>query len=435
MLDNEIYNITIDNINYQIKISNIHKLLTMDDESFKKICTNKNIKMLYNIPKEYFIYACYSYYRDLNNKVQITPQISRRISILGHHELVDFEAINKDIKTIDAVYNTVEVNQVIKSMITKDMPNTLTTLEKAIYIYIKMCQIFTYDREYFALNQTYDKTIDYITTLNQDNLEIACFEFVVIYGQMLEQLGINFRSYYGNKQNRYEFRELIDDGTDQYGKNHAYTEFRVGKFLIDADSTESIFEGDLVLAKLHKQLNGLKCLNSNRDTQEEFNEIYTKVYNIIKQQNKSSYINEKYLNKVKELSLEERITIFLNEAAKTTLEGMDACSYLILLKRELFTQEELLSNIKINAIRNNQPDNSKSADLITIITTNINGFEIDYDNNKYYIYTPNKELIPTNYTYIQRQFNNEIFQYVRIQDPSIPSIVEPGIMSSYRKKH
>ena len=265
------YIISIDNHVYIIPISVIYDFMVLDDESFKKICIDKQQSTINGIPKEHFAYACINYISDekTKNSMFIKPQICRHYKMLLYYELIDFEAVNKDLKIVDKVYNKIDLDENVKKLITGDMPENITLLEKAIYIYIRMCQVFTYDGEFFSQDQSYKKELSYISTISLNNVQLTCFEFSVIYGKLLAEIGINFRSYYGQKQKIYELRDLMDDGELSYGQKHAFTEFRVGKYLVDADAMESILEGDLYNAKMSLPLNGIQCLNSNRETQEE----------------------------------------------------------------------------------------------------------------------------------------------------------------------
>ena len=171
--ENDSYKISIDGKLYKIPISLMVEFMSKDDEEFKNACLKSN--EFYNIPKEHFAYACITYISEKKNhdsRFQ-TPLIRRHFSMLLHYELVDFEAVNKDLEIIDRVYNKVEINKKIKDLIIQGIPYNYSTLEKAIYIYIKMCQLFTYDREFFSQNQSYSKDLSYITTINVSNLEHA----------------------------------------------------------------------------------------------------------------------------------------------------------------------------------------------------------------------------------------------------------------------
>ena len=74
---------------------------------------------------------------------------------------------------------------------------------------------------------------------------------------------------------------------EAYGAGHANLEFRSDKFLVSADSVTSILQGDIMQAKLNQPLVGLKCVNRNQQTQQEFKQSLTKMYQLNAQQEKS----------------------------------------------------------------------------------------------------------------------------------------------------
>ena len=438
ILKNE-YSINIDNIEYTIPVADMFDFMTLPDDEFKKVCTDKQISKVHNIPKEHFAFACINYMSEKNNRDSrfATPQICRRFKILLHYELIDFEAVNHDLEIVDKVYNKIELSNEVKEMIIKNKPSELSLLETAIYIYIKMCQTFTYDREFFSQNQTYKKELSYITTISPNNLEVTCFEFAVIYGQLLANIGINFRSYYGKKQRIYELRSIMDNGEKEYGQKHAFTEFRVGKFLIDADAMESILEGDLIDSKLYLPLNGLQCINSNRETQEEFEQTLNKVYTIIKSEKKLPQIDKSYLEHIEDLSYLNRINILQKQINLLNLKGLDAYSYIVNMKRKLYTEEELKSNLNIRIIRTNNPEDiNKNADVLMIITINKRDFELNDFNNEYYILTPENELIPITYEKLKSKFINGEFEYISITDATIPDItsISHNSVKTFKRK-
>ena len=420
--ENDIYVISIDGKIYNIPISIMLDFMNKSDEDFKNICLNSQI--IAGIPKEHFAFACTNYLSEKNNHDSRFdhPIIRRHYNILLNYELIDFESINKDLDIIDKVYDKVELKKEVKDLITSRIPQDYNTLEKAIYIYIKMCELFTYDREYFSQNQSYQKDLDYISTISSSNLEIVCFEFVVIYAQLLSEIGVNFRSYYGNKQKIYELRSIMDSGELSYGQKHAFTEFRVGKFLVDADAMESILEGDLVNVKIHKPLNGIQCLNSNQETQREFDEIVKKVYENFKLENKTHYtLNNSYLNHLEDLNINERLTIFLKQINLINLTGLDAYGTILELKRILFTKDEQKNNFIMSIIKNNEPDD-KQTDIVAIISINPDNFDYYPERTQYYILYPNMKSIETNIHYLENAFNNRVFEYINDKTPTIPNI-------------
>ena len=57
--------------------------------------------------------------------------------------MIDIEAINEITETDNPNIDKIKINPELKEDIKKNMPSELTTLEKAIYTYIKLCKILT----------------------------------------------------------------------------------------------------------------------------------------------------------------------------------------------------------------------------------------------------------------------------------------------------
>ena len=77
-------------------------------------------------------------------------------------------------------YFDVKIDSDLEQAIIEGMPEDVTELEKAIYIYIKMCKLLTYDDEYYAVNQTGIATvkrrnIDFVSSITLKNNKVVCF--------------------------------------------------------------------------------------------------------------------------------------------------------------------------------------------------------------------------------------------------------------------
>lgn len=318
------------------------------------------------------------------------------------------------------------------------MPEESTDLEKAIYIYIKMCKLLTYDEEYYAVNQRgkaieKHQSIDHVSTITPENNKVVCYEFNVIYSKLLNQLGLNFSS---------DYKSLIGE---YYGGSHSNLEFRSDKFLVQADSVTTILNGDIMQAKLNQPLVGLKCINKNKQTQQEFKESVTKMYKLIAEQEKSISENHevehiqtidelleeysKSTNNIKDVSFEERLSILIDKVNSTAMVGVDSLSYVLQLRKVLFTEEQRDNNLKVTIVKNSEPfDLETTAMASAIFTLNDQGFEENPEQNIYYYYNPNQELIPITKEELQDRFNQGVLSYIQDSDPKIPGIKEDGGM-------
>lgn len=432
---NNHYNIEIEGKQYSIPIEQIISFLQLSDEQFDNICENKEIKEINGIPKEYFIYATFRFFKEnrpMDNFI-IPNNIIDRIRNIGSLQKIDLQAINTHLTTTDTKYQNIQINNEFEKAITTGMPENLTDLEKTIYIYIKMCKLLTYDDEYYAVNQKgiateKHKSTDYISSITLKNNKVVCFEFNLIYSKLLNELGIHFSS---------EYKNLMGEA---YGEGHANLEFRSDKFLVNADSVTSILQGDIMRAKLNQPLVGIRCVNINNQTQHEFKEALDKMYQLIAQQEKEQQeqpriqtldeLLEEYstiTNNIQDISLNERVTILIEKINSTGMTGIDSMSYILQLRKIIFTEEQRKSNISVTIVRNNEPlEEEKIAMVSAIITINEQGFEENPNGNIYYFYNPNHELTTITLEELQTSFNEEILAYVDENDPRIPGIIESG---------
>lgn len=422
---NGIYKIDIENNNYSINISDILEFMNLNSKEFVNICYLKDIETLYNIKKEYFIYAAFKFFINTNalENFILPKNILNNIIDIYQSNHIDLEAINRYLETKDTIYKKVNIDASLKEYLLKDMPNNFNTLEKAIYVYIRMCKTLTYNEEYFAVNQATAvtqkyKNIDYISKINLNNNEVVCYQFSAIYSKLLNELGINFRTYYHNMQE------------ENYGSGHPYLEFRVDNYLVNADSIIYILKGDLVLAKLNRPLNGIKCINKSKYTQNLFNETLNKVYSlIVKEEN--SLIKENFedlleeyshiTKNIKDISIFEKLNILVKKVNSKKLSGIDAYSYALKLRKILFTKEEMENKININIVRNNEPNKKDViASTITIISVNEDNF--NNDDTLYYYFYPNNELMYVSKEELEFNFKHNVLDYIKYNDKKIPGL-------------
>ena len=434
------YDIEIDGNKYSIPIKTLIDIMQLPIEDFDNLCFNPKNKDIDGILNEHIIYAAYQFLKESKALEDYTMpnMIIRHYVDVESLDAIDIEALNKHLTTPDTVYKEVKIDENLEKEILSGMPEESTDLEKAIYIYIKMCKLLTYDEEYYAVNQRgkaieKHQSIDHVSTITPENNKVVCYEFNVIYSKLLNQLGLNFSS---------DYKSLIGE---YYGGSHSNLEFRSDKFLVQADSVTTILNGDIMQAKLNQPLVGLKCINKNKQTQQEFKESVTKMYKLIAEQEKSISENQevehiqtldelleeysKSTNNIKDVSFEERLSILIDKVNSTAMVGVDSLSYVLQLRKVLFTEEQRDNNLKVTIVKNSEPfDLETTAMASAIFTLNDQSFEENPEQNIYYYYNPNQELIPITKEELQDKFNQGVLSYIQDSDPKIPGIKEDGGM-------
>ena len=389
-LQNKTIQAKVDGITYNIPANKIIEFLELDTKTLNDYINTPNRKG--SISKEAFLYIVRRFIirEELMDNFIFPENIEKRITNIVNYEILDFESQNTYLSDENSLTSKTNLNPELIEAITKDIPANYSTLEKAIFIYIKMCKILSYNDEFFAAKQRglaaeKHRMIDYIETISPQFPEVVCYEFNAIYAKMLHSLGINFQ------------RECFS-WKNKYGDGHENLSFRVGKYIIEADSSRKILTGDLFNAKVGNSIKGLKCRNQNFDTYMDFDEILRKVYKDIKKEDKSTFSEalkeyEELTNaKQAHIPFNTRFDLFLEKIRTSSFNGLNIMSYILRLVNVLFTEEEREHYIDFEIIRDNNPkDEDKIVATCGIITMNEKGILKDEEHNKYYIYI-NSEL-------------------------------------------
>ena len=384
-LQNKTIQTKVDGITYNIPANKIIELLELDTKTLNDYINTPNRKG--SISKEAFLYIVRRFIirEELMDNFIFPENIEKRITDIVNYEILDFESQNTYLSDGNSLTSKTNLNPKLIEAITKDIPANYSTLEKAIFIYIKMCKILSYNDEFFAAKQRglaaeKHRMIDYIETISPQFPEVVCYEFNAIYAKMLHSLGINFQ------------RECFS-WKNKYGDGHENLSFRVGKYIIEADSSRQILTGDLFNAKVGNSIKGLKCRNQNFDTYMDFDEILRKVYKDIKKEDKSTFSEalkeyEELTNaKQAHIPFNTRFDLFLEKIRASSFNGLNIMSYILRLVNVLFTEEEREHYIDFEIIRDNNPkDEDKIVATCGIITMNEKGILKDEEHNKYYIY-------------------------------------------------
>lgn len=279
------------------KIKELTSLPKNDEELFEEVVDGKTISVSINtlnsfilgefkkhklydcltingIDKKEFLYVLKSYVEDYDiaNRFYIPIDSREFLEDVKSDVYANTQHFNRILDTVDPYKNFGYVCPELYEEVTKNMRADYSPIEKAIYIYAKLCRVLTYDPCFYATNQNSNLVsrkldADAISQITPDNPQVVCFEVNHIYSKFLQKFGINYE---------------MDYKTGVYGDGHANLTFRVGEYIITADTVSSILGGDLVNAKLGKKLNGLVCENKNNEIFINFTKILNSVYADVK---------------------------------------------------------------------------------------------------------------------------------------------------------
>ncbi len=425
-----VYSFSIDGIDYSIPFEKIISFLELPTPEFEESCKNEKIE---NIPKEHFAYAIDMLFQQSggDRNYLLPKEMRKRLNDIRDFKIIDYQATNKFLET-EPTY-TAALNEDLEKEIMSDMPEDASNLEKAIYIYIKMCKTLTYSREYFAVNQRGDATLkykdpDYISSITPDNNEVVCYMFNNMYANLLEKyLGVNYKNDYKHV------------GHKKYGSGHVSLKFRVDKFLITADSTLYILNSDLMLAKVNHPLKGMECINENEHTKQEFKEAFSKMYEVIKKNESIEEVEstEDLINyyklisdNVEEIPLTEKISILTETINSIGLSVMDTFGYTLILNKILFDEKEREEKVDFKIISNKEVENFEAVP-IGIYIINENGITNESDNNEniYFYFDPdnrNHPLVSITPEVLEEKIKESTFGQIgkRAINSTIPGIEE-----------
>lgn len=419
-VENKYYTIDVEGEEITLKCKDMLKIFLLNEPKFKDVLKQEKIFDIYN---KKFAYILENFLTE-NNVIERFLMMGlyvNRYRKIKKHSYIDYQALTY---YKDKVLNSYDVvlNGKLREYVYKEMNQNYNDLEKAIYVYIKLCRYLSYDPVFYANNQEgeiarYHKDINRITTIESSDDLVVCYEFNAIYSQFLKELGIK-----NNINNK--------DINDEYGAAHANLDFCADDYIVSADALTSIIGADLVNAKIDMPLNGLKCLNLSEETQKEFQKyvdrIYKEVLNQEREKEQSYQIGNllrlyKMFCDEEELPLNAKLDFFLEEINQSNLKTMDALGYLSKLKKVMFTKKELLENISFVIIKKTD---KKQISPLVIITVNKNEHINLAKDNKYYYYTPGNAPVLISKEDLKLGFAKSKFEYIANTVKRIPGLKE-----------
>lgn len=435
---NNVYEVNVQKELYTIPIKLFFDFLESSEESYETFFKDDRNDFC-SIDKRIFIYGLIDFFNKNNIlKNYIVPsRIRERYKEISSYQKIDIESFFRKEDEYSSKYfdlNEVTIEQGLREEIFKGMDDNFTPLQKAIYIYIKMCMLLSYDEEYFVYDQTGDVTLKHkdirnLSNINLKHNEVVCYEFNALYAKFLTELGIDY--------------EIDGNISCEFGDGHQSLIFYCDKFIVSADSVTTILEGDLINAKINNKLQGINCLNENQSTKKEFETLVDSIYKLIideqKDVNKSVSDFDNLIDVYKtssenrgevKIPLEEKIHILIDKVNNLKKSKVDAVGYISNLKHIIFNEYELRNNFQFSIIRKNESldTNENKASLCSIFTLNFNNIYAYVENNIYFMYVPYGELKLISIEQLNDMFLDGTLSYME-KSPKIP-----GVIKGNRKK-
>lgn len=207
------------------------------------------------------------------------------------------------------------VNEKLKKEILSTIPESFDDLEKIIYVYYKLCELFTYDSVYYIDSSSKkNEPVTEIDKYNAINNNIVCYEFSYIFSDIIHDMGV-----------KYIAEKKLRNG--HFDNGHANIKFIYDDLVLFADSTTTVQGGDLSISKFSIELNGIRCEQYNIEKQQRFKKAKEKVKSYIEKEKlelDSMLPNKEEIDK---LSVNDKIVILNNYLVNCNLKNCDFVAY------------------------------------------------------------------------------------------------------------
>lgn len=356
-----------------IPASVLIRILSCREDEFNKFI-NGDINFGY--AKEILAYALVDFVERerILIKYVFPKNIIDRYENIKNYSLIDFESINKNrIKNDlneygESIIDKIELSSELKSYLNAEIDETYSNLEKAIYYYIKLCEVFSLDDNYYlstsqSLLEEHTST-DNINSKTPSNNKVAMYDFLSIYASILNELKIDFTLN----------QTLMNGG--EVGSN--LLTFKYGEYLVSISSLANPSESDLTNVKINDRLTNITSINKNKVTKAKFKELTERIYKDILSKRTDKKTFQESLSAYKQtlsyskMPITDKIYILLKEITRTDLKGLELSGYTKKLFSSLFKGNK---NIAINILAK-RVDNSTY--LTPVIIVSYLGLEYHY---------------------------------------------------------
>ena len=384
---------------------------------------------------------------DLFNNEFCLPDVARN-NMSEYCRVINHDFINKVMETNEPLLEKTKISPELHSALTEGMPEDATNLDKALFTYIKLCKLLSYDGRYMAgyseenLGAIHNN-ISYIEQITPENNRAVCYELTMILGKMLSEYGINFEVSHFDSSGR----KLKDA---EYGSGHANLRFRCDDMIVGADTVKEVYRSDLTAAKVNAPLSGLKLMTDNEETRARFDESYQKMYDLINQQEteagspeaeKQKRITEA-LNEYAEsnggfekISLQEKKQTLLNILEQNGLKDIDVSVRLYQLFSAMFSKEYDMQQANISVVRrdiyDDEGENVIDVAVETVLSFNDTSFYANPENTEHFYVTNESEVYETKSGELQEVFDDEQLTIVSgMHLRPVPNINFPSSVNS-----
>ena len=295
------YKCIIDNEEVAVNISTLFYILNCSDKQFDDIVnrvendTNKIILKdidRIGLKEMFYMVNDFAHVFDIFKRCDMSLTAKDRFKKISTDSPIDYESINKYNKyhveaknyytvvpgvniTTDIYHEEFAVNPDFLETVFKGIEPIYDDLEKALFVYIRLCDILSFKETEVLKPKTYvyDRvTPGDIKKIIELNNKVNSTEFMLLYYSILSMLGIKTNP---------DFNAM-----GGHNKEYARLQFRQAEYLVDMNIfNKDIINSDMSNVKLGRPIDGIKCINKNEITKKKFNEKLDMVYERYKQDN------------------------------------------------------------------------------------------------------------------------------------------------------
>lgn len=228
------------------KVINLINILLMSDEEFEYFLKN-------NPRKKELCYMLVDFIERerILNKYILSDEQYRRYQSIKDNKSIDKEAINKDLKMKDrdgadkGIIDKISLNQELIDYLYQDMPQTYSSIEKVIYIYLKLIDLFVFNQDKKELLR-----IDY-----KDSKILEINKFILIMAKLIDNLKISYKL----SNNIYENDVLY---------------MRIDEYLLEIKPIMT----NITTFKIEDLFININLKNQNEETRKKFKELVFKIF-------------------------------------------------------------------------------------------------------------------------------------------------------------
>lgn len=279
------------------------------------------------------------------------------------------ELIKKELLTAPIVEHRFHLDNDVKAKIVSSIPEDFSNVEKVIYIYNKLCQIFSYDSIYYIKEGAGNHSeVSNIENYNEENNNVVCYEFSYMLADILRDLGVIYIKERANKEQK-------------FAKAHTNISFIVDEFVVFADSTTSVEFGDLSTSKYSTDLKGIRCSQYDEILQQEFNKAKSKVRSYMEYQDMQFELLIPNPEFIHDLNDQQKVVLFNNYLTNCNVKNIDFLAY----------ANKLISVLELNIATSVYYDNKTESKIL--LRVDIDTYS-DYKNDRisYFIDSTDKRV-------------------------------------------